>query len=352
MISKPLRQSAIGVDPFGVTEDPAMFFLRPALDAAYVEPRLQRLLQDSAGKGARVRIRSIRVVRHKPGRRCLIEYGVRIERSTAEPEDTVLLGKVRASKVDLFSYQVQRKLWENGFASDSPDGISVPEPVGVIPGLRMWLQRQVPGVSPVPLLVGSGGGSLATRVAEAAHKLHRTSAVPERRHGIEDEIQILRERLGTLAEARPKLADRLHRVLRSCERLGASLPDPCACGIHRDFYPDQLLVDGDRIFLLDFDLFCAGDPALDIGNFIGHLIEDSLRRYGNADALAIRQQQIEEHFASRYGRSGLIAIRTYTTLTLARHISISTQFSSRRPFTDAILELCEERLLASTLTPP
>src|SRR5437773_3836244 len=31
------------------------------------------------------------------------------------------------------------------------------------------------------------------------------------------------------------------------------------------------------VWLLDFDLYCQGDPALDIGNFVGHLTEQSLR---------------------------------------------------------------------------
>ena len=34
----------------------------------------------------------------------------------------------------------------------------------------------------------------------------------------------------------------------------------------------------------------------------------------------------------------------WTTLTLARHIALSTEFSDRRPFTAHLLDLCEQRL--------
>src|SRR2546426_9353652 len=39
----------------------------------------------------------------------------------------------------------------------------------------------------------------------------------------------------------------------------------------------SVIVNGERLFLLDFDLYCEGDPALDIGNFLGHITEQSLR---------------------------------------------------------------------------
>ena len=34
--------------------------------------------------------------------------------------------------------------------------------------------------------------------------------------------------------------------------------------IHRDFYPDQVLVDGARVYLLDLDLYSLGEPPLDV----------------------------------------------------------------------------------------
>jgi aminoglycoside phosphotransferase (APT) family kinase protein len=81
---------------------------------------------------------------------------------------------------------------------------------------------------------------------------------------------------------RPEWADRLERLAAACGALAASL-SMCEAGtIHRDFYPDQVLVDGDRLYLLDLDLYCLGDPALDIGNFCAHLVEQALRTQGNA----------------------------------------------------------------------
>lgn len=41
--------------------------------------------------------------------------------------------------------------------------------------------------------------------------------------------------------------------------------------LHRDFHDGQILIDGDRIGVLDFDLMAIGDPALDLANLLAQL---------------------------------------------------------------------------------
>jgi aminoglycoside phosphotransferase (APT) family kinase protein len=159
-----------------------------------------------------------------------------------------------------------------------------------------------------------------------------------------DELSILHERLPLVAQRKPQWANRLERILDACDRLGTSVPEPTPCGIHRDFYADQVLVSGERLYLLDFDLYCEGDPALDIGNFMGHITEQSLRTYGDPNTLADREAAMEERFVELSDRPTRAAIQAYAMLTLVRHIYLSTQFPERRPFTEALLELCEQRL--------
>lgn len=164
-----------------------------------------------------------------------------------------------------------------------------------------------------------------------------------------DELRILHEHVPLVTETKPNWSGRIQRLLAACNRLGATVPPPRPCGIHRDFYPAQVVVQGDRLFLLDFDLYCQGDPALDVGNFLGHLTELGLRTHGRADALRDREAAMEERFVQLSGASNLPAIRAYTTLTLVRHIYLSTRFAERTQLTEALLELCEQRLDAAAL---
>ncbi len=385
------------IDPFNVAADPKMPFVAGAIDPLNVQqqftkclshlssltnvkttplnpplvreitpliPPLLRgetsslpLLRGGLGWGQRfiskkINLCAIRVIRHKPGRRSLIEYDLEIENPDASSQVITVIGKVRAKGTDISSYQLQQSLWNAGFSDHSEDGISVPEPIGVIPEFQMWLQRKVPGELATNLLPKPDGIPLAKRIAEAAHKLHQAGIPPERSHTIADELCILHERLPMVAQLYPHWAKHLEGVLEKCDWLGTATPEPQLRGIHRDFYPDQVIVDGDRLYLLDLDLYCEGNPGLDIGNFIGHITEQSLRTLGSPDAFAEKEAALEEHFVKLSGEVIRAAVRSYTTLTLVRHIYISTQIAERRPFTEALLELCEQRLdtVGRTLT--
>ncbi len=327
------------IDPLGVGTDPGMRFLGQALDPADAEPRLESLL----GRG-RLRLLAIRAVRHKPGRRCIVEYDVEIESRDFSMEAFTLLGKARARRPPDENDQILRLLRARGFGSDAEDGIGVPEPFGVIPEYRMSLERKVPGLPASQLFGRAGGVDLARTIAEAACKLHRTGVLPRRCHTMADELAILREKLGELAATRPELVSRLSRVLQKCERLAARVPTPTPRGIHRDFYADQVIANGPRLFLVDFDLFCQGDPAVDAGNFLGHLTEQALRLSGDPAALSECERAFEDRFVELSGSPIRPAVRTYAALTIVRHVYLSTRFEERRPFTETLLELAEERL--------
>jgi len=56
--------------------------------------------------------------------------------------------------------------------------------------------------------------------------------------------------------------------------------------IHRDFYDAQIMWDGRRVWILDFDQLCVGDPALDVGHCVAHLASLAYRVTGRPDSLA------------------------------------------------------------------
>ncbi|HEV8381318.1 MAG TPA: aminoglycoside phosphotransferase family protein [Gemmatimonadales bacterium] len=318
-----------------IASDARMPLLSRALDPAEVEGVLRRL---AGWEGAVVR--AIRAVRYKPGRRCLIEYDVALPSSAP----VTLIAKARARGADRATFDLLLELRRHGFDEHSADGISVPEPIAVIPELGLWLQRKIAGVSATQDLATANGVGLARRLAEAAHKLHATEVLARREHTMADELRILHERLDALAAQRPDWAPRLERLLAACARIAATTPLPQRRGIHRDFYPDQVLVAGERLYLLDFDLYSHGDPALDIGNCIGHITEQAVRTCGDPRALADREAALEDRFVALAGEQTRPAVWAYALLTLARHVSLSAQRVDRQPFTARLLELCEERL--------
>ncbi len=338
-------------DPFDAAHDPALPSLRLALDPHEVERRFKRRLPRLAGEDGLVRVRGIHVVRHKPGRRCLIEYDVRVERPERRLQHERLIGKVRARRFGNAGYELADGLWRAGFTDASDDGISVPEPIATVADFRMWLQRKVPGRPATDLLPGPEGVRLARRIAEAAHKLHEAGVPAGPRHTIGDELRILDRCLACVVAERPALATRIGRLRAACERLAARIPRGHPRPIHRDFYGDQVIVDGGRLYLVDLDLYCMGDSALDIGNFLGHLTEQALRTFRDPTALAAQEWELEERFCELAGEEARSAVRAYATLTLARHVYLSTLFPERGSLTAPLLALCEERLPARQAKP-
>ncbi len=314
-----------------------------ALDPIEAKRELKRRLPRLSGDG-RLRLQEIRVIRHKPGRRCVVEYDVQVDRPGSAPELLTLIGKARARHFGKESLRLLDDFWNAGFSAQSPDGISVPEPIGVIARFRMWFQRKVPGETATRLLTATSGAELAARIADAIHKVHCANVPVQRQHGIKEELKILEGCLSKVRDVRPDLATRLESLWAGCQQLAASAPALEPCGIHRDFYPAQVIADNGHLYLIDFDLYCLGDPALDIGNFIGHMIEQALRERHDPAALAAPEQALRERFVRLRGPQCLPGISAYTTLTLARHIYLSTVFLERQNLTDALLVLCEERL--------
>ena len=322
-------------DRFGIADDPAMPFLGEALDPRAIERQLGLSLLIERPFA----LRGVRVARHKPGRRCVIEYELESDDSSL-----VVLGKVRAKGLDSVGYGITTALHRAGLDSESESGTSVAEPLGAIPAWNMWLQRKVSGAAATDLLARPGGVELARQIAAAIHEFHEASVPATRRHSMADELRILHERLPLVAQENPHWPQRLERVLSACDRLGGATPVGGVCGIHRDFYPDHVIVDGKRLYLIDLDLYCEGDPALDVGNFVGHMIEQGLRSSGDPDALAQEQAALVDAFCDLAGESVRETLHVYTTLTLVRHIHISTLLPKRRRLTEQMLELSERAL--------
>ncbi|MBW4425478.1 MAG: aminoglycoside phosphotransferase family protein [Nostoc desertorum CM1-VF14] len=323
-------------DRFNSVTDSKMPFLSAAIDPLEVQQRFTQYLPIVEN----AQLQKIQVIRHKPGRRCLIEY----ELLNNHGQTITLIGKIRAKGTDFNTYELQKSLWQTGFADDSADGISVPQPVGIIPEWQMWLQRKVQGASATQFLTQTNTSFMGKRIAEVAHKLHQTNISPRRSHTMPDELRILNERIPLVMQQYPEWKKRLEEILAASKHLGENTPELKHCGIHRDFYPDQVIINGSRLYLIDLDLYCEGNPAIDIGNFIAHIKEYSLRILGNSEALNDWETALTERFIQLTSDQFKTSIESYITLTLVRHIHISTQFLERRPFTEALLKLCEQRL--------
>lgn len=82
----------------------------------------------------------------------------------------------------------------------------------------------------------------------------------------------------------PGIADHVHALARALATDIAALPHrPVA--LHGDLSPDQVLVAGDQLSIIDFDAARQGDPADDLGSIAADMIATAIRRGARRDAV-------------------------------------------------------------------
>ncbi len=320
-----------------IQEDQKLAFLNEAFDISSAQKQLQHNVPEFESTFGKFELVDVSGWRHKAGRRCMVQFELQTERGPK-----FVLGKASAKRLDKKTRNAQIELHDSlGFGGDSKDGISVPKPMGSLAVWKMWFQEKVPGCSCGELLERGQLGSVTDRIADAIAKLHKCDLSVERDHTIKEELSILNKRLQVAGEKIPQLAERIKEVWGNCDRLGQAIETQLTVPIHRDFYQDQILFSKNRAALVDLDLVAMGHPALDVGNFLAHLIEHSLRTFGHPDQWAEEEHQIQTRYLRLNPAVLSQDILAFKTLSLARHIAISASRKNRVHSTPFIIDEVE-----------
>lgn len=317
--------------------DPTMPWLEAAVDLETAGPHIVAALAErqAVPQGARLAQATLR--RHKRGRRALIGYTVTDGESGWRCQ---ALGKTRARGLDTRTPRVVdaiRAAWDR---PGRTHGAAVPPMLGIVPEYHLWLQGEVPGRPGWVALSAPDGPTAAARIGSALAQLHDLAPLSERRHETGEEFAIVEAKLIGLARARPDLEVRIGALLAAMSQLVARVDRSPTVGLHRDFYPDQVMV-GDRVYLLDLDLYAQGEPAIDLGNFIAHLTEFDLRTERQTRPLQSLREGFLDGYRSIRPAPSDRAIRVFEAVTLARHIALAASFPERVHTTEALLRMAE-----------
>lgn len=239
----------------------------PMLAQALDEGAMRPLLAAALGVAPEaLDLRPPQLVREKPGRRALVRY-----RGAAGDAPFDLLGKLRAKGPDIRTAALHRALRLRGLDGRAPGATGVPASRGRIDVLHLWLQERAPGLTATEFLRPDAPTEAATQTGAALAQLHRADVATARGWSLADESAVLDRALGAAAAEQPREAPRLAAIAGRARALLARLEPVRPTGIHRDFHPDQVLIDGPQVWIVDLDLYASGDPAIDLGNYTsGH----------------------------------------------------------------------------------
>jgi aminoglycoside phosphotransferase (APT) family kinase protein len=151
--------------------------------------------------------------------------------------------------------------------------LAAPAALGYDAERRCLVQSRACG-TPFLELAGTGDFLPALRLAgRALADLHGLPLAQGEAKRLADHVaELMHPHPRELARRLPAEGARIDALLAALEaaelRLAVAVePRP----LHRDFHLRQLFLDGPRVWLIDWDLFARGDPALDVGNFLMYL---------------------------------------------------------------------------------
>ena len=252
------------------TARPAPDLLLQRFPLDYRLPTLPACL-DAAAVGAALGspVRATRVASYRPGMRCQIAYQL--------ADGRALFGKVAVEREPGAAFAGLQRV--HAALRDHPH-LRAPAPVGYLPALGLTVAEAAPGRALAAAAPDAASSRRAwQRIARALADLHALpSADVARAHAPTDELALATAWVTQAAAVVPALAGALHRAAASA---AASLPAPrpARALVHRDFYDNQVLLDGEDtpIAILDLDTLCRGDAELDLGNCAAHLLLRALQ---------------------------------------------------------------------------
>lgn len=193
-----------------------------------------------------------------------------------------------------------------------PEGarVTVPRSLGFHPAMGLLLLESVPGSPRLSSLLkamsGARSGSAAIEravegCAEVAAALHTSGVTLGPRRSIGRDLAQLGEAAEGVRRIAPPLGAWLNASLTEVEErlIGSRALPACLC--HGDFRHSQILFEGDRRALLDFDTVCQAEPALDLGHFLAYLRLSAAKRPALAHDVV---DDLAERFVAAYLAAG------------------------------------------------
>jgi tRNA A-37 threonylcarbamoyl transferase component Bud32 len=235
----------------------------------------------------------VRVLKYKPDKRCVIRYDF-----------------ARKGEAGARGYSVIGKTFHNGTGKEvfnhmrllRRSGVPVPEPLAYVPELKLVLTEA---------LHGKELGALVNEPEFPAYVREAARAVAGL-HSIPVDLEIVKT--VTLAERAAKFGRLAARFQSSCpersrqiEAIAAGIQrrietrcDERLTFVHGELDHRQLIVCDGQMWFVDFDVFKASHPAMDVGRFLAHLCRLSLKIHGDPRRLNAAAEAFLEAYLSCY----------------------------------------------------
>lgn len=266
--------------------------LPQAMDSDIMTPLLEAVLAGDS-RSAKVEDVRVRVLKYKPERKCLVRYEIKWS-GTASGAPRFVYGRIVPPKRFTWTREILPRL------HDAADGLvfDLPKPLGVFPGLCLELFGHLPGVVLFSLVQAENFPARCRQVGMGLRQFHALPVTLEREWNVEAKVARLEEVAAEFSGMLPAEESRIRRVHDQLAARLQGVPPARSRLIHGDFHGDNVLVEGTRVGLVDFEDCRTGDPADDVGSNLAQLMWHTIKA-GERRALpeAGRREFLEGYFA-------------------------------------------------------
>ena len=281
-----LDEPAMIVRAFPV--DPALPGLARATDVREMQALFATCLEACRSAGSAPAVRC-EILHYKPRRSCAIHYLIDPRGAGAASGNGAtkrVYGKLSRDDRGVRHHQLLSAAWEASLASG---GLwRAARPVEYIAPWRLLLQEAVLGrdfrlvfgdLTPddiTPAQMERVRGLLAS-IARAVHDLQRAALPPGPVLSFEELHSSQERNLRYMRALQPRLAGELAAVRAEALRLERESARGERVFAHGDFAHGNVLIDGDRVGIIDFDQAGSAEPAYDVASFLTHMWSFGIR---------------------------------------------------------------------------
>jgi aminoglycoside phosphotransferase len=227
------------------------------------------------------------MIRYVPEQSCSVRAELAIQHNRSERcHNFVVYGKTSYNRSGQKVLQLMRQLWETPACREQQ--LNIPQPLLYLPQLQMLWQVGVPGTTLSELLdqqtlfiesVVNVAGQLA--------RLHQLPLTDAPRMELENQ-QLALQKVGKLIfKFNAPARDQITQLIVELTTASPSMQSNHLATLHGDLHLKNILVDVNRVYLIDLDNLCVGSPLQDIGSFIAVIL--NLKLLGSMPAQQAEQ---------------------------------------------------------------
>jgi len=258
---------------FAFPNDRVLKSLRRLADPRQLRRLMARHLLKAESGESRMPLKKIKLepVRYVPEKRCLLRCHLSIKsHKSGEVKKDRLFIKAYSDDSSAEVYSIMKQLRPR-LREKSDNKISIPKPKGFDPDLKLVIIREVPGVHLWKKAEEPGFSKAVEKSALALATLNSIEVRTGRRFDTQNEVAALKKQALAVAELIPGCREQIDAILDYLYAKRPTLTNSKLFSVHGDYYHNQILVQNQIIYILDFDRFHRGDPLLDVGNFLAQL---------------------------------------------------------------------------------